>query len=69
MIFIHLKFLSQDKLSNFQYYFAIECRYNLFQKLACQEFFWKIILNGDYVLTPQNFDQYQDLQRRIKSLQ
>ena len=50
-----------DKLSNLHYCFVIECRYNLFQKLAIQEFFWKIILNGDYVLTPQNFEQYQDL--------
>lgn len=33
-----------------------ECRYNLFSKLALEEFNWRVIMADNHIVTPQNWE-------------
>jgi len=44
----------------------LECKYDIFKKLALEKLNYRVILPGDHIVTPTNVGQYNQMQALIK---
>jgi hypothetical protein len=44
----------------------LECKYDIFKKLALEKLNYRVILPGDHIVTPSNVGQYNQMQALIK---
>jgi hypothetical protein len=46
-----------------------ECKYDIFRQLSLKELNYKVILQGDQIVTPATSEVYYNLQQRLKARQ